>query len=210
MRTRSWTVELVLFDEVELVDVAGAVQALTLAGRQWNWRPFKIVPVAAARGSVATRNQLRLEASEDFVSCPATEIVLVPGGYGARAAADDERTVAHVRERAAAATLCTAVGQGVLLLARAGVIGDAEVALSRELAPALLEIAPAARVDTRRRVVESGRLLTAPGGTTSIDLGLSIVARLCGKKQALGVAQELRYELPEQEQLRVDILPPKL
>ena len=42
MRTSARTVAVVLFDEVELLDVAGPLQVLTLAGRHWTFRTFSV------------------------------------------------------------------------------------------------------------------------------------------------------------------------
>jgi transcriptional regulator GlxA family with amidase domain len=208
VRTRSWTVALVLFDEVELLDFAGAVQALSQCGRQWNWRPFRIVPVAARAGSIATRNQLKVEVATDFASCPKPEILLVPGGYGARPASEDPSVVEFVRTHAAGCDLIAAAGHGVLVLACAGLLDGIEIAAPREIAAPLAEHAPGAKPDFDRRLVDAGRILSAQGGAASIDLGLSIVGRLLGKKQAQGVAQALGYQPDESERLRVDILPP--
>lgn len=207
MRTRSFTVALILFDEVELLDVAGVVQALSLCGRQWNWRPFKIVPVAAKIGPIATRNQLSLAASHDLSSCPAPELILVPGGYGARVASDDGPIVEFVRQHAPAAQIAAAIGQGALVLARAGLLQGAEVAASNDVGALLSAIAPDVRCDPLRPVCESGRVLTARSGAASIDLGLAIIARLLGKKPALAVANELGHTAWQSERLEIEILP---
>jgi transcriptional regulator GlxA family with amidase domain len=208
VRTRSWTVVLLVFDEVELLDVAGSVQALSQCGRNWNWRPFKIVVVAKRAGLVSTRNQLRIEATHDFASAPEPEVLLLPGGYGARPASEDQELIDFVRERGANAELVAGLGHGTLVLARAGFLDGVEVAAQREVAELLGEVAPSARPDPTRRLVDSGRVLSAQSGAASIDLGLAIIARLLGKKQALAVSAQLGHETHEPEKLRIDILPP--
>jgi transcriptional regulator GlxA family with amidase domain len=207
VRTRSWTVALVLFDELDLLDVSGCVQALSQAGRQWNWRPFKIVPVAAKSGVVSTRSQVRLEATADFASCPDTEIVIVPGGYGALAASEDSALVAFVQERARRADLVASVGHGALVLARACLLDGLEVASTPELGTLITQLAPSTRCDASRRVVEAGKIVTAQSGTPSIELGLVLIRRLLGPKQAQAVATALGHE--STERVRIDILPPR-
>jgi transcriptional regulator GlxA family with amidase domain len=209
VRTRSFTVAFLLFDEVELLDVAGAIQALSQAGRQWNWRPFKVVTVAAKAGSLSTRSQLRIEAATDLASCPEAEIVLVPGGYGARAASEDAATVGFVRERGARAELVGALGQGTLVLARAGLLDGLEVSAAPELGGLLTEAAPDARLDFERRVIEAGKLITAQSGVPSIELGLRVIQRLLGEKLARAAAAALGHEMAEGAPLRVEILPPQ-
>jgi transcriptional regulator GlxA family with amidase domain len=204
MRTRSWKVALLLFDEVELLDFAGAAQVLTVAGRQWNWRPFKLLPVAGRAGSVATRSGL--DVSTAAAADVSAEILLVPGGYGARRAAEDRQFVELVHSLAERADLVAAVGYGVLLLAAAGLIGESEVAARGEIAELL---GSGVRCDPSRRVIDAGRILTAQGGAASIDLGLAIVSRLLGNKQALAVASALGYDWPEQAPLRVEVIVPE-
>jgi transcriptional regulator GlxA family with amidase domain len=203
-------VALVLFDEVELLDVAGVVQPLSQAGRQWNWRPFRILPVAGASGAITTRNQLRLEAPLDLESCPAPEILIVPGGYGARRASEESKVVDFVREHAERAELTAAIGHGVLVLARAGLLEGLEVAATPDVGALLAALAPSARPIAERRVVEAGPILTSHSGTASIDLGLAIVGRLLGEKSARAVAAQLGHDHADRHELRIDIpeIPP--
>lgn len=210
MRTSSRNVAVVLFDEVELLDVAGAVQALTLSGRHWNFRPFRVHCVAKSPGLVETRSQVRLEAVYGFERCPEPEILLVPGGYGARRAANDAELVAWVGQALDKATLVLAVSWGALIVAKTGKLANAVVAATTETGELLREIEPSISIDHVRRIVVSGRTATAASSTGGIDLGLFVVARVLGPKQALSVAQKLGYDwrgdgAPDLE--RIEILP---
>ena len=63
MRTKPYATAIALFDEVELLDVAGPVSVLSGAGRQWNFQPFRIDLVANGVGPVTTRSELSLHAT---------------------------------------------------------------------------------------------------------------------------------------------------
>jgi transcriptional regulator GlxA family with amidase domain len=191
MRTSSEIVAVLLFDEHELLDVAGPVQALTMAGRKWNFRPFKIVPVAARPGLVETRSQLRLEATKALAEVPAPEVILVPGGYGARKAASDDLVVSWLRSAGASATSLLAVGNGVLLLASAGLLDGGDVAASAELAELVLDVSPTTRVDAEARWKEWGKVKTAATALGAVEAALDTVSKRLGKKQAAQVAREM-------------------
>lgn len=193
MRTSSRPVALVVFDEVELLDVTGPLAVLTEAGRQYNWRAFRIHVVATRTGLVHTRSQLRLEATHDLSSCPPAEILMVPGGYGARKAAQDHRIVEWIAERAASAEIVASVGLGALVLAHARLLDGQDVAVTAANAELLTEAAPAARPATERDVVRSGKVLSASTTFSGIDLGLELVSATLGEKQAAGAAQRLGY-----------------
>lgn len=206
MRTSSRTVALLLFDEVELLDVAGVLSVLTSAGRQWNWRPFKVHSVSARQGLVHTRSQIRIESEGTLDTCDKPELLVVPGGYGARRALEDAALVAWLRGAGTAAETIFAIGNGVLLLAKAGLCDGLEVAATRETSESLAELAPTARRNGTARFVESGKLLTTPNSHGAIEAALHVVARILGKKQAQAVASALGIAWLESEPGGVEIV----
>jgi transcriptional regulator GlxA family with amidase domain len=191
MRTSSRNVAVALFDEMDLMDVAGPLSVFTQAGRTWNFRPFRVFTAAHVRGTVGTRSQVRLEAGHAFSECPAPEILLVPGGYGARRAVQDEAFIAWLVRAAESATTLLGVGSGVLPLARAKLLGDADVAVSSDLQSTLEELSPSSRPDTSARFRESGRVVTAQTAAGALEAALQLVSKALGTKQASAVAASL-------------------
>lgn len=206
MKTRSRSVLVLLFDEVEALDVVGPVQALSVAGRRYNFRPFAVTLAGPRVGPIDTRNQLRLEATVDFASAEPPEILLVPGGYGARRALDDPATVAAVARLGEDAEVLLAVGWGVALLGRAGLLGNAEVAASGEIAESLKQHAPEARAVSEPDVVAGERVVTVKGSADALALGLFLVERLLGKKFLGMTRRELGVE-PGTAGERIEIVP---
>jgi transcriptional regulator GlxA family with amidase domain len=90
-------------------------------------------------------------------------------------------------------TLTLAVGLGTLLAARAGLLAGAEVATIQTLAPELSALDASIVPNTTARTCAGPRSITAAQNGSAIDLGLEVVARLLGKKQASGTALELAY-----------------
>jgi transcriptional regulator GlxA family with amidase domain len=212
VRTSSRNVALLLFDEVELLDVAAVAQVLSLAGRQWNWRPFRLLAVAARKGRIETRAQLSIEADHELAECPPSEILVVPGGYGARRAAAEQSLVDWTRAAASEATHLVAIGAGVGLLAKTGVLDGVRVAIGAELEAWVGELSPSVIADASRSIVVDGRVLTAAAPGAALDLALELVRAVLGEKQALTVAQALSHTWKSGtetlERLRVDIVVP--
>lgn len=181
----------IVFDEVELLDVAAVLSVLGAAGRQWNYRPFKLVPVATRAGLVDTRSQLRLEARTALADCPSPELVIVPGGYGARRALADPELVQYLERVAPTVTQFVGVGNGVLLLGRAGLTADLDVAVPAETVASLSELSPTARPDVSARFRESGKVISAATAAGALDAALHLVSKILGKKQAEIVAVSL-------------------
>jgi transcriptional regulator GlxA family with amidase domain len=211
MRTSARTVAVVLFDEVELLDVAGPLQVLTLAGRHWNFRPFRVHTLARHPGPISTRNQLRLEASDALDRVPRPEVLIVPGGYGARRALEDLELVEWLRIAAGAAELVLAIGYGCLLLAKTGQLKNLTVATTRDTAELVTPIDPSITPDTSLAVIGSGKLISAASSLAGIDASLRAVAQLLGSKLAQTVADTLGHghatPFDSREPLRIDIPP---
>jgi transcriptional regulator GlxA family with amidase domain len=190
MRTRSRNVAVLLFEEVELLDFAGAVQALSVAGRHYNFRPFKIMTVAGAAGPVRTRNQCSVVADYAFEQCPSADLVLVPGGYGARRALSDAQLLAWLSQTAASAELILGISHGCLLLAKAGLCRGQELAVPSSILELYRELEPEASASSRE-LASSGKLITTAASALSLEVGVCAVRQLLGPKFAAQVASAL-------------------
>jgi transcriptional regulator GlxA family with amidase domain len=178
--TRSRQLALLLFDEVELLDFAGALQMLTLAGRQWNWRPFKIHTVTENPGLITTCNQLRIEAPLALSACPQPEIVIVPGGYGATLAAKRAGVVSWLSNALDHAEACCTVGSGALVVSATGKLAGQTVSVPPAVATSLQGQNSPLVTTTVERLVIQPKLLSVRSSEGSVDLGLAIVERFLG------------------------------
>jgi transcriptional regulator GlxA family with amidase domain len=205
MRTRPYRLAIIAFDEMDLLDVAGPLEVFSTAGRKWNWRAIKAELVSSAPGIHGTRAQLQVGPALALDSCPEPELVLIPGGYGARLALEDAALLDYLGRARAGLTLTLAVGLGALVAARAGLLQGSEVAVSPTLADELLALDASITPRTDARTLATPRCITAAQNGSAIDLGLEAVAHLLGKSQATGTARELGYPWGT-ETLSVEIL----
>jgi transcriptional regulator GlxA family with amidase domain len=193
MRTRPYRLAVVAFEEMDLLDIAGPLEVFSAAGRKWNWRAIKAELVSSNAAPHGTRAQLQIGPAAALASCPHPELVLIPGGYGARLALEDSRLIDYLHDIREGLTLTLAIGLGTLVAARAGLLKDAEVATVEALQEELRTLDPTLTPRVDARTLTSPRAITAARNGAALDLGLEVVARLLGKKQASGTAQDLGY-----------------
>jgi transcriptional regulator GlxA family with amidase domain len=193
MRTRPYRLAVIVFDEMDLLDVAGPLEIFSTAGRKWNWRAVKAELLSTQAGPRLTRAQLQIGPASALPLAESPELILIPGGYGARRALEDAALVDYLASVRDGLTLTLSVGLGSLLAAKAGLLRSADVATTPALASELLELDPSIRPDVHSRTRSSERALSAAQNGSSIDLGLEAVVRLLGKSQASGTARELGY-----------------
>jgi putative intracellular protease/amidase len=175
-----------LYDRFTALDAVGPYEVLSrLPGASVIW-------LAHEPGVV--RNDQRMvgiEAQAAFEDMPDPEIVLVPGGIGTNDVLEDERLVGWIRRAHETSEWTTSVCSGSLLLGAAGVLDGLE-ATSHWLDLADLERYGAR--PTGRRVVEQGKVVTAAGVSSGIDMGLVLAAKIAGPEVAQAIQLAIEYD----------------
>jgi len=121
----------------------------------------------------------------------ALDTLLVAGGEGAEAAAENPVLVDWVRQRATRARRVASVCTGAVLLAAAGVLDGRRAATHWEYCTRLAQRFPAVHVEPDPIFVRDGSVWTSAGVTAGIDLALALVAEDLGPSVALAVARHL-------------------
>ena len=89
-------------------------------------------------------------------------------------------TVSWVRNRHAAGTTLASLCSGTFILAETGLVDGKSVATHQLCAKALAKRFPKIVVDTNRRIIDHGDVITAGGYLSWVDLGLFLVDRILG------------------------------
>jgi transcriptional regulator GlxA family with amidase domain len=209
MRTRAKRVVIVAFDELDLLDVTAPLSVLTQAGRRWNFRPFQVEIAAPVAGSVTSRNLLRDEAPLALRNVAPAEVVLIPGGYGARRLSESPECTAEIARISGGAELVAGIGWGVLLLAAAGLCGGRRVACGPDVSPLLKAAEPTAELATELEPVFDAPLLTARASGAALGLGLTIVEKTFGPKLRAMVEADLCLEATQRIEIVGSLALPK-
>jgi len=190
-------VAVALFDGFTVLDVYGPVQAFAacrVVQPDGKRRPFfEIFTMAREPGRVKTGEGPATWAEWSFEEAPDYDILLIPGGFGSRAAVADptfpERLTAASRRARITTTVCT----GSALLARTGLL-DGRPATSNKIAwDWVVQQGPRVLWKRKARWVDDGDVLTSSGVSAGIDMALSLIARLHGRDMALTAARNMEY-----------------
>jgi len=117
------------------------------------------------------------------------EIFIPPGSeFGAGLQQEIDRLRNYWQEGGVIAAACT----GALLMAEAGLLDDQDATTHWGFCDFIGQRYPSIKIHPNRALVTSGkgqRLVMAGGGTSWMDLGLYLIARLCGVEEAIRVAR---------------------
>ena len=145
----------------------------------------------AAGPVVADTGMVSIVAEAAWEDVPSPDVLVVPGGDGTQAALAEERLVSWIRDAHASSVWTTSVCTGSLLLGAAGVL-DGLRATSHWLARPFLGAFGAIPVE--ERVVIEGKVVTAAGVSSGIDMGLVLAARIAGDETAQAIQLGIEYD----------------
>jgi transcriptional regulator GlxA family with amidase domain len=175
-----------IFEGITALDAIGPYEVLS------RLPDARVRFVALAPGTYRTDNgQLALVADEPLTAVPHPEIVLVPGGFGTRPLMTEKRLLDWLRTAHETSRWTTSVCTGSMLLAAAGILRGLEATTHWLSLDRLAEFG--ARPVTRR-VVEQGKVITAAGVSSGIDMALTLAARIAGDEVAQAIQLSIEYD----------------
>ncbi|MEE8310846.1 MAG: DJ-1/PfpI family protein [Candidatus Binatia bacterium] len=164
--------------------------------------PYEVlngIPGADVRFVAKKTGELRVDSKafgivvdHALTDVPRPDVFVLPGGLeGTFKAAGDEEILGWVREAHAHSKFTTSVCTGSLILGAAGVLEGKNATTHWAAVPMLEEYgctySPA-------RVVEDGKVITAAGVSSGIDMGLTLAARLTDDDTARAIQLSIEYD----------------
>jgi transcriptional regulator GlxA family with amidase domain len=187
---------IVIYDGVEPIDLA-TYGVLSMAKRI---RPqIEICTITASENlCVSLANGLRVLADHDLTSAPPVDVLIITGGPGWIAQAQNEATCRFLRARAED-MLMVSVCTGAMILAAAGLLDGRAATTKCQVVPP--EVSPIVRlrkdypaVDTREAsLVDTGGVITGGGVTLGIDTMLYLLGKFFGQDVAKETARIMEY-----------------
>jgi transcriptional regulator GlxA family with amidase domain len=177
---------IVLYEGFTALDAIGPYEVLSrLPGASLSFLAAEAGPVRTDRGS------LTVLAERTLAELERPDIVLVPGGPGEVAARAGGPLLEWLRRADEQSTWTTSVCTGSLVLGAAGLL-TGKRATTHWLA--LDELAKLGAEAVAERVVFDGKLVTAAGVSAGIDMALTLVERIAGRRVAEGIQLGIEYD----------------
>jgi transcriptional regulator GlxA family with amidase domain len=188
-------VEVLAYPAVQLLDVTGPLQVFAstnaLASKAGQAEPYTVRVVAADGPTVEASAGVGLAVHPLPAVDAAVDTLVIPGGDGVNAAADDAVLVDWVRKRVERARRTASVCTGAFLLAASGALDGRRAVTHWGFCAELARRFPAVRVESDPIFVRDGAFWTSAGVTSGIDLALALVEEDLGRAAALAVARYL-------------------
>ena len=180
-------IAIALFPGFEPLDAIGPYQVVT------QLPDAEVVLCSGSTGTVRDhKGLLANEVEHTYDDVPSPDIVVVPGGFGTRALArPDSDLVAWLRNAHETTTFTTSVCTGSLVLGAAGLLDGLDATTHWMNFD---ELAAFGARPTERRVVQVGKIITAAGVSSGIDMALHLVGLTHGDDVAEAVQLGIEYD----------------
>jgi transcriptional regulator GlxA family with amidase domain len=158
----------------------------------------RMLTVAERSAPVRCEMGMRVLPNHTYGDAPALDVLLAPGGSGARREISNPATTDWLRATAARCTWLTSVCTGTFLLAGTGLTAGRRVTTHHQFLDRLRTLGGAEVVEGVR-FVRDGNLVTAAGVMSGIDMSLWLVEQLYGPEVARRTRDYIAYDYPPAE-----------
>jgi transcriptional regulator GlxA family with amidase domain len=202
-------VGILIFDQVELLDVAGpfevfSVTRLTEKEKEGEWSPspFKVILIAEKLEQISTIGGLRLIPDVSFDNCPKLDLFIVPGGWGTRKEVNNFNLVNWIANRSSQTKITASICTGSSLLGKAGLLDGRESTTHFQAFDFLYQSATNTKIRKDVLFTLKEPIFTSAGVSAGIDLALRIVSYFFGIEVGRTTARHMEYPYPQENKRR--------
>ncbi|MED2002184.1 DJ-1/PfpI family protein [Brevibacillus laterosporus] len=192
---KEWTVGILLFNDVEVLDFAGPFEVFAVTGQDTPISPFHVRTVSEDGKMITARNGLKVQPDYSFENAPAFDILIVPGGPGSRTEMYNKKMIKWVQERMKTVDIMASVCTGALILAEAELLNGKTVTTHWNSYDRLEKDYPKLKVKRDVKFVDEGKIVTSGGISAGINMSFHLVKRLLGKETAEHTAKLMEYDI---------------
>ena len=185
------SIAVLLFDQVNALDVAGPVEAFATAADDDGERAYKIETLSVDDAVVRTEAGLRMVADHATPSIRRAHTLLIPGGAGARDFQTQNTLAAWLKAHNGKFSRIVSVCTGAYILAASGLADGRRLTTHWAFAANLQKRYPAVCVHSDALFLSDGRFHSSGGVTAGIDLALDLIAADLGERSAMNVARQM-------------------
>ena len=198
-------VGILIFDDVEILDVAGpfevfAVTRLNEEQRLQQSSPFKVYLISEINKQITAIGGLRLTPDMTITECQELDLLIIPGGWGTRKESKNKVLVNWIGNQFTNDRLIASVCTGSSLLGKAGLLDGRDATTHWQAFDFLQKSAPKARILKNVRFTLIEPIFTSAGVSAGIDLALRIVSHFFGTEIGQTTARHMEYPYPNSDQ----------
>ncbi|MCC5920413.1 MAG: DJ-1/PfpI family protein [Cyclobacteriaceae bacterium] len=190
---KTFNVGVLLFDDVELLDFSGPAEVFGAINELEDKKHPKVTLVYLAdKEQINCKNGTRVlaDAPLNLAGAGKLDVLVVPGGLGARKAAKNPKVIQLVKDAYENKIFIICVCTGSFILEEAGLFQSRLFTTHRSVAD---EFKDNPNLNIKSRIISDDAVITTAGVTAGIEGALLYVREKMGKSTLLQVTEYLEY-----------------
>jgi len=184
---KQFSVTVVLFEDFELLDACCPV------GLMSRFPELGITMVGAHVGGVRSYRGVSVAATRAYDDVIESDIILVPGGRGARRIVHDKVFLSRLRRWGEGASVIASVCTGAAILASAGLLDGCRATSNKRAFSWVKQFGYDVTWVSRARWVHDGNRWTSSGVMAGLDMTVALLVELYGQDRVKKVVDEIEY-----------------
>lgn len=187
-------VAVLMFDDVETLDFAGPYEVFAITEDMQQQALFNVFTVAQQR-HIKARHGLLIQANYIFYHHPPIDILVIPGGHGAKNIELHNPVLQQwLLQAHQHSELTLSVCTGVFILAEAGLLSGLKVTTHWREQDRLARDYPSLEVQAGVRYVDQAKIITSAGISSGMYAALYAVAKIHGPDIAENTAKRIELD----------------
>ncbi|RPI13177.1 MAG: DJ-1/PfpI family protein [Ignavibacteriae bacterium] len=186
---------ILLFKDVEVLDFAGPFEVFNVANSACGGKFFNVYTVAEHKDMLETKNGLKVLPDYSIASCPPPDIIIIPGGDGRKVQMNNDIILHWIKDNFNRVELMISVCTGSFILGNAGLLDGLNATTHHDSYSEFEAAFPNTALIKGDKFVDSGKIITAAGVSSGINMSLHIVKKLAGEEAARKTAEIIEYNV---------------
>lgn len=189
---------ILIFDDVEELDFVGPWEVFQMVNEVVRLRgedePLNNRLISRDGGDITAVKAMRVGAHASMTDIDRLDVLLVPGGHGARALLEDSAVLSWVTRMAPGCEWVASVCTGAFVLAKVGLLEGRRAATHWATFDEFEKLGLKGQLVPDMRYLRDGNVVTAAGVSAGIDMSLWLVGQWFGPQLSRDVARAMQYD----------------
>jgi transcriptional regulator GlxA family with amidase domain len=186
---------ILIFKDVEVLDFAGPYEVFNAANAASGEKLFNVYTAAEHKDMLEAKNGLKILPDYSIISCPPPDIIVVPGGDGRKVQMYNDIILHWLKNQFNKVELMISVCTGSFILGNAGLLEGLNAATHHHSFTEFEMAFPNTTLVKDDKYVDNGKIITAAGVSSGINMALYVVGKLAGKDIAKKTAEIVEYDI---------------
>lgn len=198
-RILSLNIGILVFNNAEEMDFVGPWEVLKAATEYIS--DHQVMLIAETTEQIVCEKGMRVIPDFSYSDAPRLDVIVVPGGSGARAEISNAATVSWLVDTARQCQWITSVCTGAFLLVGSGVVQNHQVTTHHDFIEQLKDMHDGDVIE-RVRLVRDRHVVTSGGVMSGIEMCLWLVKELFGPATEEHTRSYIAYDFPPRSKLK--------